>query len=228
MASSPGAWGAELSATVDTNNLFDTSGNQFNLTIADTGIEVAQEIYPGANLTKGTPQYLPTLLAASQFVDPALDHRTNGPCCRPGDGGVRSGALRTSRTPPDGAPTAAAGAAGADPAAAPLRRHDGIRRPECVPTPPIEPIPLGDQSQKTGIYALPKADIFNILCLPYDPAITYDPDDDGVNLDAAVTFCVPTRHADRRPATSWSRCDATSRPLQSPPLEFPTIAANHR
>ena len=32
----------------------------------------------------------------------------------------------------------------------------------------------GDQNQKTGIYALLKADIFNILCLPVDPDSTYD------------------------------------------------------
>ena len=45
-ASSPGAWGTGLSATVDTNNLFDSNVNKFNLTINQAGAPA--ETYPGA------------------------------------------------------------------------------------------------------------------------------------------------------------------------------------
>ncbi len=48
---------------------------------------------------------------------------------------------------------------------------------------------LGDQGKKTGIYALLKADIFNILCLPVDPAMTFDSE----VLEAAATFCQDQR-----------------------------------
>jgi uncharacterized protein len=51
-------------------------------------------------------------------------------------------------------------------------------------------IPLGDPNAKTGIYALNKADIFNILCLPTDPA---NPWTAAEVLGPAVEFCVTQR-----------------------------------
>ena len=72
------------------------------------------------------------------------------------------------------------------------------------------PVPLGDQDQKTGIYALLKADIFNILCLPVDPANTYI----AQTLDDAAAFCLQQRAmliVD--PPTAWGVI----------PLQFPVI-----
>jgi phage tail sheath protein FI len=186
-ANSPGAWGGGLWAAVDTNNLL-TSANQFNLTISQIqgSATVAQEVYAGANLTKGTPQYLPTLLAASQLVVPA---QGNGWTKAPGVTPVPKGA--PEGTAPGALPgvqfTVPAAAAGAD---APDTRGQ-------VPD-------FGDPNKKTGVYALAKADIFNILCLPVGPENTYDPDDlDG--LPAVVQFCVAQRAmliVD--PPTAWS------------------------
>lgn len=44
---------------------------------------------------------------------------------------------------------------------------------------------LGDADKASGIYALTKADIFNILCLPLDPDVSVDPGE----LDEAIAFC---------------------------------------
>ena len=64
-ASSPGAWGTSLTATVNTDNLVDKTVNQFNLIIAEKANGSRPRGYLGANLVPGTPQYLPTLLVAS-------------------------------------------------------------------------------------------------------------------------------------------------------------------
>ena len=69
----------QLTATVDMGNLFD-SANQFNLTITPNRRRTSQSPIPAASLNKGSPQYLATLLAASQFVDPAAS--TIGRQCR--------------------------------------------------------------------------------------------------------------------------------------------------
>ena len=165
-ADSPGTWGTSLTATVDTNNLLDPTVNQFNLTITETG--GATETYPGASLKKGTPQYLPTMLASSQLVTPAA---ANGYTQLPAAGTHAFAAP----APAGGAPAgdAPAGDAPAAPAA-----------------PAALPSPLGDPDQKTGIYALTKADIFNILCLPVDPASTYD---SATILEPAAAFCTQQR-----------------------------------
>ncbi|BDB45507.1 tail protein [Mycobacterium kiyosense] len=175
-ASSPGAWGTNLWATVDTTALVNPAVNQFNLTIrqvqqSTSGAQVvSQEVYAGANLIKGTPQYLPTLLAGSRLVTPAA---TNGWTKAPSN--TPSGTSVPGTSTPGAQFAAPKPAAPADPA------DDADAQP---------PVPLGDPAKKTGIYALTKADIFNILCLPVDPANTYDP---TTILEPAAAFCVPQR-----------------------------------
>ena len=51
------------------------------------------------------------------------------------------------------------------------------------------PLDLGNEDLKTGIYALLKADIFNILCLPVDPTNTYG----SQALEDAAVFCTKQR-----------------------------------
>jgi uncharacterized protein len=73
----------------------------------------------------------------------------------------------------------------------------------------------GDQAAKTGIYALTKADIFNMLCLPSSWDQTYTAD----VLGAAASFCAQQRAmliVD--PPTAWSQA--------RPPLSFQTVTAS--
>ena len=198
-ASSSGDWGTQLSATVDTSNLFDPDINKFNLTIEQTQAStvVAQEVYSGANLIKGNPQYLPTLLMTSRLVTPAAG---NGWTQQPA-------AVKGLQFAFPASAAAGAGAAGAQPAAG------AGAQPAAAAAGTAGPIPsLGDQDQKTGIYALLKADIFNILCLPVDPGNTYD----AQTLGDAAAFCAKYRAmliVD--PPTDWTKIP--------PPLQFPTI-----
>jgi phage tail sheath protein FI len=174
-ASSPGAWGESLVATVDTDNLFDPK-NQFNLTIRQSGQPA--EYYTGVSLAN-----IKSVLLASRLValDPASTCAT---LPKPGD-------------TPFKAP--AAPAPGAEPAAAPAPA----------------PLPLGDANAKTGVYALAKADIFNMLCLPVKPDATLDP---ATVLAPALEFCKERRAmliVD--PPTAWSNVT---------PLDFQTVTGS--
>ena len=195
-ANSPGAWGDNLGAVVDTNNLFNTDQNQFNLTITLTtgGTAVPQETYTGASLKPGTPQYLPTLLAASRFVtavDPGTwkDQPDNTPVDKKGNpepamfkvpeatgqsGSAGTGSSGTGGTGTGGSGTAGTGTGGGTTG---------------TPADTSGPISLGDPGKKTGIYALLNADIFNILCLPVATDSTYSQEE----LGTAVDFCVSQR-----------------------------------
>jgi hypothetical protein len=208
VANSPGAWAEQLTATVDMNNLFDASGNTFNLTITQTGGAV--EFYPAANLSKGSPQYLATLLTASQFVDPAAS--TIGSTVPKV---VPPATVKVEFTLPSSAAPAPASGQPADGAGTPPAAATGTQSS----TGTVDPISLGNSDQATGIYALLKADIFNILCLPYDPSTDYDPGLMKQNLDAAAAFCTQQRAmliVD--PPRAWTQI--------APPLQFPTISGN--
>jgi uncharacterized protein len=176
-ASSPGAWGGNISAKVDTGNLIPPTDGKFNLKILLNGATV--ETYPGVSVTSGTPTYIGTALASSQYV--TLDS-TSKPSTVP----VAQTYDFAAPPPPPPAPPPDPGAAGGAPAPA---------------APPPPPIPLGDQGAKTGIYALLKANIFNVLCLPGDPENTWGQD----ILGPAVAFCEQQRAmliVD--PPTAWS------------------------
>ncbi len=76
--------------------------------------------------------------------------------------------------------------------------------------------PLGDEEKRTGMYALAKADIFNILCLPVAPADAHDP---GI-IDKAAKFCGDNRAmliVD--PPANWPDPDTPG------PLGFVTVKA---
>jgi Bacteriophage tail sheath protein len=163
VASSPGAWGGDLSVAMDTGSLFNTDPkvnpniNQFNLTISST--DGSSESYPGVNLVKGTANYLATQLLSSRFVDvSASTIGTTVPTIEADQTVTVNFKLAA----------AAAGAAPADTTA---------------------PVGLGDQGQQSGIYALLNADIFNILCLPAAPGTTYSQED----LGTAADFCSSQR-----------------------------------
>jgi len=213
VASSSGEWAEQLTATVDTNNLFDTSGKTFNLKI--TRADGATESYPAANLTSGSPQYLATLLAASQFVDPAASTIGQIPPTVGSDNTLSvpftlPGSPATPSAPASGAQAQSSSSGGSSSGGS----SSSASSSSASQPPPIEPISLGDPGQKTGIWALLKADIFNILCLPYDPSISYDPDGMKNNLETAAAFCVRQRAmliVD--PPSGWSKV----------PLDFPTI-----
>jgi phage tail sheath protein FI len=88
---------------------------------------------------------------------------------------------------------------------------------------PSRPVPIGDPASKTGIYALLKADIFNILCLPVDPEATYDR---SAILSEVMEFCVKQRAMHIvDPPSAWSklgRLDANTVVHTNPALAAPS------
>jgi hypothetical protein len=157
-ASSPGSWANDLTATVDTANLLDKKVNAFNLTLQDgSGIS---ETYLGVSLQPG-PLYLKTLLASSALVKPDEANTYNT---------VPKAQTYGIAPPPAPAVAGGAKAGGGAPPTAPVPATptivtDGSIRGADGTGPPT----LGEEGPKSGMFALKKADIFNILCLPVDP-----------------------------------------------------------
>ncbi len=223
-ASSPGDWGTQLTYSIDENNLLDPNVNKFNLTIRQMqGTAVlTQEVYAGANLIKpvpgqSSPQYLPTLLQASHLVIGASANKwTVQPVATPVDTNGNPQPVPFS-IPAAAESTPGGGAAGgtAGGAAGGTGGGAGGAPPAGGAGDASQPIPyIGLPDQKTGIYALLKADIFNILCLPGDPASTFD---SATILEPAAAFCAQQRAmliVD--PPSSWAEI----------PLEFSTIRDN--
>jgi len=150
-ASSPGAWGANLSALVDHNTADPLNPSAspdpelFNFTIAETVDNVirSREPFLGVSMNPNSRRYLPRVLEqSSQLV--AVRKNSSGnfndvPRSRP------------RRNSPSGSPPtivpyrASASSDGAD---------LGVAQFE------------GSENGKTGIFALAKADLFNLLCIP--------------------------------------------------------------
>jgi phage tail sheath protein FI len=225
VADSPGAWGDKLQLVVDTSNVRDPK-TQFNLTITDGG-SGSVERYTNLVLGGGPPGIpIATALASSQLMSvnqgsgltklPSAGTYTTGTFTKPADsaGAVAQPAAGNSGGGAKAADQApAGGSAGVDVAADKL----------AVP---------GDPAAKTGIYALAKVDIFNMLCLPSAADKTYAAD----VLSEATAFCKQQRAmliVD--PPATWSTDPAGSvadgqpppaapDPLPAPaPLTFPGV-----
>ena len=232
-ATSPGTWGnpvlsasdppsltAGLQVVVDTDNLINKT-TLFNLTITDAGTG-AVERYTGLSLgggPAGTPGIgIATALASSALMNvdpsskltriPAAGTYTVGTYTPPP---AAAAAPHAAVAPSEGdAPaTGAAQTAAAAPSAgkAPAGGAPGVD----VNAGSLAVVPA-DQTSKKGIYALVKADIFNILCLPADPAQPWS----AAVLGEAAQFCAQQRAmliVD--PPAAWSNA--------LPPLGFPVV-----
>jgi uncharacterized protein len=204
VASSPGAWGGDLSAAMDTGSLYNTDPavnpniNQFNLTITST--DGSSESYPGVNLVKGTANYLATQLLSSRFVDVAASTiGTTVPTIEAGKTVTVNFTLPAAAAAAGG--DAAAGAGGGDAAAGAGAAGDAAAGAgdaaaggdggagAAAPADTTGSVGLGNSGNQSGIYALLKADIFNILCLPVAPGTTYSQED----LGTAADFCASQR-----------------------------------
>ena len=224
VATSSGTWGNALTVTVSTGHVL-TQGS-FNLTITDPGSNTT-ESYQGLNLGAG-PLGIKTALAASALmnVEPG-----STPAASPSAGTyapVAPAAASGGAAPAGGAAGGAAPAGGGG--AAPAGGAAGGAAPAgsggTTPSPPTvlagsgagTDVPLdqlavpGDQNAKTGIYALVKADIFNMLCLPTTPDKTYS----AATLSDVAAFCAQQRAmliVDT--PSAWSEA--------TPPLSFETV-----
>ncbi|MEL6603910.1 MAG: phage tail sheath C-terminal domain-containing protein [Cyanobacteria bacterium J06614_10] len=159
-AASEGAWGNGLRATVDYDTKDATNTNLFNLTVeyvVDGTVE-ASEVFRNLEVTPTAQRFVTDVLSAeSQLVRVA----TPLPTARPTSSPVNAG------PPPTVTPTTAAATG-----------SDGIALTDSQVT--------GSESSKTGIYALEKADLFNLMCLP---PLTRETDILPDTWGAALTYC---------------------------------------
>ena len=148
-ASSPGAWGNNLRIGVDhdTRDLLpDEQDDVFNLLVAEIDptekVVRSAEMFRNVSITTDSPRYVGKVLEQeSSLLRVPVPHPSPVPTVRPAAISPAPNAVSPD-TPT--APTTT----GSDGAALLPGQYNG------------------DQDQRTGIYALEKADLFNLLCIP--------------------------------------------------------------
>jgi phage tail sheath protein FI len=157
VAANAGAWGNDLTVTVDYKTADASNTNLFNLTVTGPGGGVQR--YLNVSIDDADPRYVPRVLANNpdSFVHVARDDS--------GDWIV------PSARPAEGASSATADSGG-----------DG--------DPLTDDEYLGSDADKTGIFALAQADLFNLLSIPPP---TRDGDTSADVYQEALTYCQKRR-----------------------------------
>lgn len=178
VAASAGSWGNNLTATVDYTTKDPGNSNLFNLIIAEAGGTIERHL--NVSRDPADPRFLPRVLEQhSGLVRVRKD----------GGGAWIVPAVRPLATNPPTVPVATA-TGGAD--------GDALTNAEY----------LGSLADKTGLYALEKADLFNLLVIPPP---TREAGTASPVYQAALAYC-----AGRRavllvdPAPDWTKANAVA------------------
>lgn len=175
-AQSAGSWGSRLSATVDFNTQDPTAPKQsppvvdpefFNLIVTlkkDDGSVQQVEKFLKVSMNPTSPRFLPRVLDQSSLLV-QVPKNNSGAYVVPVASGNRPVRPRVTAS----AVVAVGGADGDDLTATEIQ---------------------GVQNDKTGIFALDKADLFNLLCIP--PA-TRTGDTPAAVYQAAMSYCAKRR-----------------------------------
>lgn len=195
VAANEGAWGNHLVARVDHASLGDDT---FNLFIRDRRTDT-RETHRNLSIAAGHPRNVAKVLERDSRL-------------------VRAGALPDAR--PEETPTPEA-------AKDPLEPPNAIEVQNAAKATdgraPDEAAFRGSENAKTGLYALDKADLFNLLCLP--PA-TFDEAHASALWDEAAAYCRRRRAmliVDPPPA--WTTKDAATAPANMPSIAAKDHAA---
>ena len=180
-AADEGSWGNNLSARVDYDTKDPTDHQLFNLIIAEINPDTKQvlksERFLNVSVNPSSPRYLPRVLEQTSALvgmtkDPATD-KFIVPAVRPVETAISSTPLSPPASPPTSPPSA--------------------------PTPGLDGNVLGinefigpgkDVGTKKGLYALEKADLFNLMCIP---PYSFDVDVDTGLVGAAAAYCETRR-----------------------------------
>lgn len=200
-AASEGTWGNNLSVTVNyqTKDYLEASPDQnlFNLIVSEidptTERPIAVESFANVSVSEDDPRYLPKVL--EQRSDLVRVPKTSGSYVMPTD--------RPNEVAASSPATATGG-------------HDGSELTNAQFT------GTNFESNKQGLYALEKADLFNILCIsPLSPTL----DVDTTLIADAVTYCEKRRAffiVD--PPKGWTRKDDAKNGFLS---TYPGSTSNH-
>ncbi|MBT2369851.1 phage tail sheath subtilisin-like domain-containing protein [Streptomyces sp. ISL-10] len=177
-AASRGQWGRFLRARVDhdTSDAKELKAEKeelktgkrdrlFNLTVFDSGSGV-EEKYLNASVEEDNPRYIKHLLASSQLVELVPGSLVRFPAA--------------NQKAEDGDPFGD------------TKYHSTAEIEDDSDSPPKLKDYRGEAQNKTGLYALLKTDIFNILCLP-DLHITLVEDEAEVLRNEALELCFDRR-----------------------------------
>jgi phage tail sheath protein FI len=176
-ASSPGTWGRNLRASVNyqTRDADDPSPdlNLFNLTVFEVvgegGTAPPPEKHFNVSIDPDDPRYLPRVLEQNStlvFVQRQVGNFQIGT--------ARPFATITPSSPPTSPPS------GTEFFVSAVGGSDGS-------TPGVNEY-NGGRSAKTGLFALEKADLFNLLCIP-PPDRSANPDTDPSVYQNALNYC---------------------------------------
>jgi len=157
VAASVGAWGNNLSATVDHNTKDPADANLFNFTVTET--DGGTEKFLNVSIASADARYVPRVLEQSSSL---VRVTKNG-----GDWIVPD-------TRPEEATTNATADSGGDGNDLSANQYSGP----------------GMEAAKTGIFALEKSDLFNLLCIP---PLTRGGDTPNSVNQAAMTYCAKRR-----------------------------------
>jgi phage tail sheath protein FI len=217
-AASPGAWGANLSASVDVLTNANAAGTKaalglaptdtlFTLTVQDISPGGATEVFLNLTVAAGSVRRVDRVVnGTSQLVTVAFDP-ANPPTVTSGkDAQTQARLDQAAQNDPRRllAPPAAPPAKAAKTDAASASTADAAPVPAAPTTPaapaasdgaPLAPTDYnGDEFTKTGLFALEKTDIFNLLCIP--PPTFADgsaPDTPTAVYQVALPYCVQRR-----------------------------------
>ncbi len=181
-AANDGSWGDDLRVIVDHDTAIAASSTQFNLTVEYfiDGQVQSSEVFRNLELAPNSRRYVGDVL------------RLESGLVRLQSDGSTPTASRPDRTvDTEGEPVAIT---------VTTQGSDGLAL--------LDRFYQGNQNEKTGIYALEKADLFNLLCLPPP---TRDTDIDPATWIKALTYC----HARRAmlivdPPNGWRTKDAAT------------------
>ena len=174
-AASPGAWGRNLTATADYDTADPTAPvtsppaapdpEFFNLVVTERVDQTVkqEEKFLRVSMNPGSRRFLPRVLEQSSLL--VRVPRNNGTFDIPVDGAGNPLRPLVTATPA----TPSGGSDGDDLTATEIN---------------------GAQNDKTGIFALEKADLFNLLCIPPP---TRDADTDPTVYQAAIQYCTDRR-----------------------------------
>lgn len=181
VAASEGSWGNSLSAGVDFNTKDPSKPDLFNLTVFETvnKVVVQTERFLNVSLNSSDAGYLPRVLDQQSLLVRVLSD-ASGPVIP----------LDTAGHP-----------------ARPLETMEILSPPSSPPKEKLAPVPavtgsgtdggavggpqyIGSADLKTGLFALDKADLFNLLCIP--PPVRGGDTDISV-YGAALKYCVDRR-----------------------------------
>lgn len=179
-ASSPGTWGKKLRVTVDykTRDADEPSPNTklFNLTVIEDAPEEeggsTTESFVNVSIDPNDPLYVTRVLEQRSALA-RVSKSATFPSVRPDETVVATASPLSPLSPPSGPPKPGVKAqGGADSAALLANDYKGSR------------------NAKTGFYALEKADLFNLLCIP-PPA--RDGNTDKSVYQEAMVYCKERR-----------------------------------